>query len=157
MRFVHSAVAALFAVGCQSAPVPVPATRQLAQEERPLLLALRDSVWRAWFAGDSTFLRRTLPENFVGIPFGDDTTWATRDKTIADAVAFAAAGGKLVALTFGRDELQSYGDATVILSTYSLTIDADGGRSTTSGRSTELFVREGSTWIHPSWHLDSGR
>jgi hypothetical protein len=31
------------------------------------LLAIRERVWRAWFAGDETFLSDILPADFIGM------------------------------------------------------------------------------------------
>ena len=132
-------------------------TSPLDAATRTGLLAFRDSVWHAWFAGDTAFLRQALPADFLSIPFGDDTTWAGRDETIAGSAGYAASGGKMTKLEFPRTEVQVHGNTAIILTSYKMELENAGKRSTYTGRATEIFVRQGGKWSHPSWHLDSGK
>lgn len=132
-------------------------TSPLDTETRTGLLAFRDSVWRAWFAGDTAFLRRALPADFLSIPFGEDTAWAGRDQTIASSAGYASSGGKLTQLEFPRTEVQVSGNTAIILTSYKMELENNGTRSMYTGRATEFFVRQGGKWLHPSWHLDSGK
>lgn len=62
-----------------------------------------------------------------------------------------------MALEFPRTEIRIAGNAAIILTTYRMELENGGSFSTISGRATEIFVRQGGRWVHPSWHLDSGR
>src|SRR5688500_19718405 len=53
----------------------------------PDVLALRESAWRAWFAGDEAALLAMLPEDFLGIGWGGSEI-VDRGKTIAASRAF---------------------------------------------------------------------
>ena len=119
------------------------------------LYAAREAAWRAFFAGDTRELMRSLPENFVGVGWGGGP-WTNRAKVIADSRTFAVAGGKLLRLEFPRSEIQLFGDVAVIFSEYVAEVFSDGKTVTQTGRATEVFVKQGDGWIHPSWHLDSG-
>ena len=132
-------------------------TSPLDAATRAGLLAFRDSVWYAWFAGDTAFLRQALPADFLSIPFGDDPTWANRDETIAGSARYAASGGKMTKLEFPRTEVQVSGNTALILTSFSMELENGGTRSTIKGRATEFFVRKDGKWSHPSWHLDSGQ
>jgi len=121
------------------------------------LLRVRESVWRAWFGGRKDELLAVLPENFVGIGAGGGPGRG-RDETVEDAAAFAANGGRLTDLQFPENRVQRLGDVAVIYCTFSFTVTGkDGTPSTVSGRATEVFQWTGSRWLHPGWHLDSGR
>ena len=132
-------------------------TSPLDAATRAGLLAFRDSVWRGWFAGDTAFLRRALPADFMSIPFGEDTAWAGRDETIAGSAGYASSGGKLTQLEFPRTEIQVSGNTAIILTSYRMELENAGKRTMFTGRGTEIFVRQGGQWVHPSWHLDSGK
>src|SRR5262249_18622877 len=100
-------------------------------------------------------LMRSLPEDFVGVGWGGGF-WSNRNKVIADARTFSVGGGKLVRLAFPRTEIQLFGDVAVIFSEYDVEIFSEGRHTTQGGRATEVFVKKGEGWIHPSWPLDSG-
>ena len=121
------------------------------------LLAVREAVWRDWFAGNRQALLAILPDNFVGIGAGEAPA-RTREETVADAVGFAAGGSKLTHLAFKDNKLQKLGNVVVIYCGFTFTTqDKNGASNTVSGRATEVFLRSGSEWLHPGWHLDSGR
>jgi ketosteroid isomerase-like protein len=121
------------------------------------LLTAREAVWRQWFAADRKALMEVLPADFVGIGAGDGP-FRSREETIKDAEGFVAAGNKLTALSLTENHIQSFGETRVIYCRFSFTVqDKDGKSSTIAGRATEVFIRSGDRWIHPGWHLDSGK
>ena len=120
------------------------------------LLATRGLAWRAWFAGDNKTLEAMLPAEFIGVGWGEGP-WSTKAQSIASSQEFAAGGGKLTALEFPKTEIQSYGDVAFVYSTYKVTFTAGGQNVVQEGRATEVFVRRSGKWLHPGWHLDSGK
>lgn len=120
----------------------------------PDVLALRESVWRAWFAGDEKALLSMLPEDFLGIGWGG-TEIATRQKTIADSRQFKEAGGRLIALSFPETRAQRIGDTVIFYGSYEVTLAIGTAEEKTKGRLTEVFVKRDGRWLHPGWHLDS--
>jgi hypothetical protein len=119
----------------------------------PDLLAIRERVWRAWFAGDEKFLSDILPADFIGMSPGDPKM-VSRAETIAESKAFAAGGGKLARISFSDNRSQRFGDVVMIYCRYEMVLENKGERVTQSGRVTEVFVRRHGRWIHPAWHLD---
>ena len=122
-------------------------TSPLDAATRTGLLAFRDSVWHAWFAGDTAFHRRALPADFLSIPFGEDTAWAGLEETIAGSARYASSGGKLTQLEFPRTEVQVAGNTAIILTTYRMELESGGQRSMFTGRATEIFVRQDGKWL----------
>lgn len=121
------------------------------------LLNVREGVWRDWFGGNRKALTAILPEDFVGIGAGSGP-FRTRPETIADSEGFAASGSKLTDLRFSDNRIQKLGTVRIIYCGFSFTTtDKAGVANTTSGRCTEVFVYSGNKWLHPGWHLDSGR
>jgi ketosteroid isomerase-like protein len=132
------------------------AALEVPADVRAALLAVRDTAWRAWFAGERAVLAHMLPEQFIGIGWGDGP-WSGRDQTIDASAGFAAQGGKLLRLEFPRTEIQRFGDVAVLYSEFVVEFEVGGQRTTQQGRATEVFVKQGRAWTHPAWHLDSGR
>lgn len=127
--------------------------RVLDDEEKKKLLATRESVWRAFFAGDVAKLEKLLPEEFLAIEAsGGD--WGNRKAILDKSRRFAEGGGKLLKLEFPKNEFQVYGFTALLYSTYSYEIEREGKRSTHSGRVSEVFVHRNGEWVHPAWHLD---
>ena len=121
------------------------------------LLKVREKVWRDWFAGDRKALMAILPEDFVGIGAGGGAA-QTRTETVASSEAFAAGGGKLTNLAFSDNRVQKLGNVSIIYCGFTFTTtDKAGATNTVTGRATEVFLRSGTAWLHPGWHLDSGR
>lgn len=120
------------------------------------IVAIRDTAWRAYFANDQATMGRLFPDNFISVGWGGGA-WLDRKGTLADAAQFASKGGSLVALDFPHTEIQLFGDVAVVYSLYVVEFQLEGITSRQSGRATEVFQRKGDHWIHPSWHLDSGR
>ena len=148
-------------VGSDTAPHPETqeAIRRLPwpvdPDTRKQILADREAVWRAYFAGDSEELGQLVPEETLAIGATSDE-WATRDDVLAASRAFAEAGGKLLALDFPRTQIQLFGDVAILYTTYSYTVEIEGEVETSSGRGTEVFVLRDGRWVNPGWHLDSG-
>ena len=120
------------------------------------IVAIRDTAWRAYFANDQAIMARLFPPNFISIGWSGGP-WLDRAGTLADAASFASHGGKLVALEFPHTEIQLFGDVAVVFSLYVVEFNYDGITARQSGRATEVFQRQQGHWIHPSWHLDSGK
>lgn len=127
--------------------------RALDERSRVELLAVREQVWRAWFAFDSTQLVRLLPaDGFLAVEA--DSVWRNREQTMAESRAFARGGGRLVSLEFPRTEMQVFGDVVVIYTTFRYTTERAGQQNRAAGNAVEVFVRRGGAWQHPSWYLD---
>lgn len=132
------------------------ALRPLGDELKKRLLAAREAVWRAYFAGDRATLEKLIPEEAVAIEAGDNH-WSNR-KTILDGSAeFARSGGKLVKLEFPKTEIQVYGFTAMVYSNYSYEIETGGQHITNAGRVTEVFVLRKGQWVNPGWHMDSDK
>jgi ketosteroid isomerase-like protein len=128
--------------------------RTLSESERKDLLGARESVWRAYFAGDRAALEKLLPEELLAIdPGGGD--WGNRQTVLDGSARFAASGGKLVRLEFPKTETQAYGDTAIVYSNYRYELEQGGKRSAHSGRVTEVFIFRNGAWVNPSWHMDS--
>lgn len=121
------------------------------------LLKVREGVWRDWFGGNRAALLKILPPDFVGIGAGDGP-FRSRAETIADSEGFASGGSKLTDLRFSDNRIQKLGNARIIYCGFSFTTtDKAGASNTVAGRCTEIFLHSGKGWLHPGWHLDSGR
>jgi hypothetical protein len=131
-------------------------TTTLDAKSKADLLATRELAWRAWFAGDDKTLEAMLPTEFIGVGWGEGS-WSTKAQSIAGSQEFAKNGGKLTTLEFPKTEIQSYGDVAFVYSTYKVTFMASGQPVVQEGRATEVFVRKNGKWLHPGWHLDSGK
>ena len=131
--------------------------RQIGDQMKKRLLDAREAVWRAYFAGDRTTLEKLIPEETIGIDSGSEANWSRRPKILEGSAEFAKSGGKLLKLEFPKTEIQMYGLAAVIYSTYSYELEVGGQRSIQSGRVTEVFVLRNGQWVNPGWHMDSGK
>ncbi len=131
---------------------PMAVTPQIRQR----ILAAREAVWRAYFANDRATLERLIPEEAIAIDDGS-AEWSDRAAILAGAKNFADSGAKLVRLEFPKTELQIYGNTVVIYTTYLYEVEANGKRTTRSGRGTEIFVRRGDDLVNTGWHLDGAQ
>jgi hypothetical protein len=147
MRIVALALAAGL-IGCGTANRA--GTAGPAASDHAALLAAREAVWRAYFAGDSALLVALLPERMVGMP-------QDRAEIIADAQRFRAGGGVLRAITFSDDEIVMRDGIAVTYARYQVQLENAGRRDSMTGFAIELFVKEGGRWTNPSWHLHEGR
>lgn len=129
--------------------------RPLAESQKKSLLEARESVWRAYFAGDRATLEKLLPKELLTIEPGGD--WGNRQAVFDGSSRFAASGGKLVRLEFPKTEIQAYGYTAIVYSNYLYEIEQGGKRSANSGRVTEVFVNHNGQWVNPSWHMDTGK
>lgn len=127
------------------------AYRALGQDERASLLQARESVWRAWFAGDANALSRILVPELMTI--GQDGSIGTRQSNLEHARAFAASGGKLTRLEFPSTQIQAYGNTVILYSSYVMELQTGGATTTERGMATEIFVRRNGEWVHTGWQL----
>jgi ketosteroid isomerase-like protein len=128
----------------------------LTEAEREELLAAREAVWRAWFAGDREALLRHVPAEAIAIDPGV-AEWADREGILARATAFREGDAALVRLEFPRTRIQAYGDVAILYTEYLFETVSGGTLATVTGRGTEVFVRRDGRWVNSGWHLDSGR
>jgi len=129
---------------------------QVGPDERKQLMEVRQSIWNAWFNNDVAKLQSMLPENTIAINNGEDA-WQSRDEVIKAAAEFNAGGNKLVSLKFPKTEIQRYGDVVIYYSLFEMTTETGGKQNTSTGRATEIFVKQGNRWLNSGWHLDSGK
>lgn len=134
----------------QSAPR---VTTPLPPQEMDALLAVREQVWSHWFSGDTAALRRVLPPELVAIS-PDSGHWRSLEETLAGSAQFKARGATLDSLRFSETAAHRIGDVVVLFSHYAVYTSKAGAHSVQVGRATEVFVRRGARWVHPSWHLD---
>jgi len=123
------------------------------QQNDEQLLRARETVWRAWFAGDTKTLEELVPPETI-VMSGGEKQWKHQSDVLRSAVEFHAKGGKLVRLEFPRTEVQHFGDVAIVWSSYVLETELDGQRSPDSGRVTEIFVWQHGRWTNPGWHTD---
>jgi Domain of unknown function (DUF4440) len=121
---------------------------------RQQILNAREAVWKAFFKNDRAALERLIPEEAIAIDDGEEA-WSDRAAIMAGAQRFADSGAKLVRLEFPKTEMQIYGNTIIIYTTYLYETEANGKRTTMSGRGTEMFVRRGNDLVNVGWHLDS--
>jgi uncharacterized protein DUF4440 len=131
---------------------PATVTPQIREQ----VLAAREAVWKAYFANDRAALERLIPDEAIAIDSGS-SEWSNRAAILDGAKRFADGGGKLARLEFPKTEMQIYGGAVIVYTTYICEIETNGKRATQSGRGTEIFVRRGNELVNVGWHLDSGK
>jgi ketosteroid isomerase-like protein len=124
------------------------------QQNDEELLHVRETVWRAWFAGDTKTVTDLVPADTIVIS-ASEKKWLTQEDVLRDSADFHKSGGKLTRLEFPRTEVQHFGDVAVIWSKFVLETEVDGQRKLSSGRVTEIFVRRDGHWVNPGWHTDS--
>ncbi|HZQ71143.1 MAG TPA: nuclear transport factor 2 family protein [Terriglobales bacterium] len=117
------------------------------------LLRVRETVWRSWFEGDTRTLEQLVPAGTI-VMSGGEEPWKNQDDVIKEAVEFHAAGGKLIRLEFPRTEVQHFGDVAIIWSSYLVETEVGGKRKSSTGRVTEIFVRQHGRWTNPGWHTE---
>jgi len=117
------------------------------------LLRVRETVWRAWFAGNTKTLAELVPAETI-VMSGGEKEWKHRSDVLRSSAEFHSKGGKLVRLEFPRTEVQHFGDVAIVWSSYVLEMEVDGKRSLSSSRVTEIFVWQHARWTNPGWHTD---
>ena len=131
----------------------LPLTLLAEEPVDPDVLAVRESAWRMWFAGDVAGLRALLPEDFLAID-ASGAEISNREKTLEESRAFKEAGGRLVSLSFPETRAQRLGDTVILYGSYDATFTSNGKETQMRGRLTEIFVKRDGKWLHPGWHLD---
>ena len=126
--------------------------RSIGPQIRQRILTAREAVWRAYFNNDRATLERLIPDETIAIDAGSKE-FGNREKVLAAAKAFADSGAKLVKLEFPKTEIQIYGNAVILYTTYVFETEKDGQRKTTTGQGTEIFVRRGNELVNTGWHL----
>src|SRR5882724_7141072 len=141
-------LSSLFILVTMVAPsLPAAALKEVASQSQavreidPDVLALRESAWRAWFAGDQPALRAMLPDEFLGISASGGGDIADRETTLKASRAFREAGGKLVSLSFPETRAQRFGETIVLYGSYEAVIVSGGTEKKLHGRLTEVFVK----------------
>ncbi len=127
-----------------------------APDDRAELLTVREPVWRAWFANDTTALAKLVPPDTMVIS-GGEGKWKNQADVFRTAAEFQAGSGKLVRLEFPRTEVQRFGEVAIVWSEYLVETETNGKRSLSSGRVSEIFVRRQGQWTNPGWHTDGGK
>ena len=117
------------------------------------LLRARESVWRAWFAGDMKTLEKLVPAETI-VMSGGEEKWKNQADVLRSSAEFHAKDGKLLRLEFPRTEIQHFGDVAIIWSSYVVELEVSGKRSSGASRVTEIFVRRHGQWVNPGWHTD---
>lgn len=117
------------------------------------LLRARETVWRAWFAGDTKTLEELVPPESI-VMSGGEKEWKYQSDVLRSSAEFHSKGGKLVRLEFPRTEVQHFGDVAIIWSSYVLEAEVNGKRSLGASRVTEIFVWQHGHWTNPGWHTD---
>jgi hypothetical protein len=126
--------------------------RQLDESERAELMKAREAVWRAWFSGDETALRKLLPPELITIEPGSDK-FGSFTSTLEGSRGFAASGGKLTRLAFPSTEIQVYGNTALLYTSYEMDLQTGGQTRSERGMATEAFVLENGEWVNTGWQL----
>jgi ketosteroid isomerase-like protein len=129
----------------------------VSPEMRKFILAEREKVWRAFFSNDKAALAKYIPEEIITMSPGQQG-FNNRAEVLESSERFVKRGAKLVRLEFSDDLIQVYGAAIIIYNNYLYeTEEADGKKTITSGRATDMFVMRDNTLVNVGWHLDSGK
>lgn len=130
----------------------LPAT--LSPPAKQQLLQAREAVWRAFFTNDQGQLDKLVPDETIVLEVGQEKPFMKKADILGAAKQLAQSGNKLVRLEFPQTEMQVYGDTAIIYTTYLYELEnPQGGRHTSAGRATEIFVRRNGLWVNPGWHM----
>ena len=83
--------------------------------------------------------------------------WHARDQIMSSARGFAVSKTRFVDVFFANTQIAPSGHSALVQSNYGVITESNGRRDTTRGRATELFVKQGGTWINPYWQLEIRR
>src|SRR6266567_2896349 len=119
-----------------------------AQSVEKQLVAARDTVWRAYFHNDTALLRRYIPPAAATAEGSKEMRWNTRSDIMDGARGFANSKARLIDVKFSDSQFSIAGHSALLRSNYAVIVESGGRRDTTRGRATELFVRQGSTWVN---------
>jgi Domain of unknown function (DUF4440) len=89
------------------------------------LLHVRETVWRAWFTGDTKTLEGLIPPESI-VMIGGEEKWKNQADVLHSAAEFHANGGKLVRLEFPHTEVQHFGDVAIVWSQYLAETETNG-------------------------------
>ena len=129
----------------------------VSPEMRKFILAEREKVWRAFFSNDKAALAKYIPAEIITTGPGQKG-FSNRAEVLESSEQFVKSGGKLVRLEFFDDLIQVYGTTIIIYNNYLYELeDAQGKKTITSGRATDMFVMRDNTLVNVGWHLDSGK
>jgi hypothetical protein len=126
--------------------------RPMTSEERAPLLAAREAVWRAWYAGDIAALEKLVPAELITLG-SDAGAFGTRTSVLEGSRQFAATGAKLARLAFPRTEIQAYGSTVILYTSYEMDLERGGRTRTERGVATEVFVTQDGRWLNTGWQL----
>jgi hypothetical protein len=146
-------VVSLLVFNCIAARAQVNAglrAQRVGVETRAALENARETVWRAWFSGDSASLERVIPGALAaGSPMG----WEDRAATFASARR-SAASSRLIGLRFDSTQITLRDSVATMQARFTYILElSDGKRTTTRGMASEIFVRENGRWVNPFWYL----
>lgn len=127
--------------------------RRPAEDVQRQVLAARERLWRAYFAGPAALAPLLAPET-LAFHAGDG---ARHDRAaILEQSAMAAqAGAKLTALEFPRTDWLAYGGVVILLTEYAFTLATGAERAAQRGRATEVFAFRDGRWWNTAWHLEA--
>lgn len=120
------------------------------------IIAARDTVWRAWFTNDTVLLRRFIPPAAATADGAGRMQWTDRRAIMDGARGFVASKSRLVDVSFEDTEIERVGHTALVRSLFRVITQSGSKRDTSGGRATELFVKEGATWLNPYWQLERG-
>ena len=126
--------------------------RSIGDDEKREVLAAREAVWRAWFAGNTKQLTALLPPELITIE-PSSATFGTLESNLEGSRGFAAGGGKLTRLVFPTTEMQAYGATVIVYTTFEMDLLEAGKTRTERGAATEIFVRRNGRWVNTGWQL----
>jgi ketosteroid isomerase-like protein len=130
------------------------ATKLTAQKrDDQQLLHVRETVWRAWFAGDTKTVEELVPTDTIVMSSGE-AKWKNQADVLRTCAEFHANGGRLLRLEFPRTEVQYFGHVAIVWSSYVVETEIGGKQSLSSGRVTEIFVLQHGRWTNPGWHTE---
>lgn len=124
------------------------ATQPVNASTRAELEKARETIWRAYFTGDSAQLQRLIPPALAA---GSPSGWEERAATIARA---AASDQRLAELHFDSTSITLRGNVAIMQARFiAVTESREGNRTTHQGTVTEIFVRQDGRWVNPFWYL----
>jgi Domain of unknown function (DUF4440) len=149
MALVISLLAFNSAIVCAQAGTSL-AVQRVDAKTRTELEKARETIWRAWFAGDSVALERLIPNALAaGSPWG----WEERAATFASARR-SAANGRLAEIRFDSTTITLRDSVAIMQARFTYVLELTNGRRiSTRGIATEIFVRQDGHWVNPFWYL----
>jgi SnoaL-like domain len=126
-------------------------TQPVNASTRAELERARETIWRAFYAGDSALLERLIPPALAA---GSTWSWEERAATIASAQRAAANGRRLAELHFDSTSITLRDSVAMMQARFiCVTERRDGKRTTNQGTATEIFVRQDGRWVNPFWYI----